>query len=279
MSNTGRDLPSFKKPPVLEVAVGIQFEPIKDLRNPYLGVLWERYRDKLPKLEEHYPRPPVPETFEPVSGRQRQVRLQVLDTPPVSRVWFMSKDGREFVQVQQDRFVFNWRRHSGEDEYPRYSYVRKRFVETLSVFEQFLAEQDLGRVVPNQSEVSYLNHISAGMGWRGFDSLDSVIPSWQPRYSEAFLPPAEEVRLAVRYGIASDDDQPLGRLHITAEPGYRPDGGAMLILHLTARGKPSAPTIGSAIDFLDTGRAWIVRGFAAFTSTEMHREWERANGS
>lgn len=259
--------------------MGIQFEPIKEFLNPHLGVLWGKYRAELPKLSEHHLRPPVSESFEPVSGPQRQVRLQVLDTPPISRAWFASEDGREFIQVQQDRFVFNWRLRSGDDEYPRYSYVRKRFVETLDVFEQFIAEQDLGSVVPNQAEVSYLNHIPSGSTWSGFDTLEAVIPSWQPRYSESFLPSVEDVRLAVRYRIPGDDGQPLGRLHIGAEPGRRGDGHAVLVLNLTARGKPRAPTIQSALDFLDIGRAWIVRGFAAFTSRQMHREWERTNGS
>lgn len=120
VSHTDRDLPSFNRPPVVEVAVGIQFEAVERLRNPHLGLLWDRYRKEFPKLEERHARPPVSESFEAAPAGQRQVRLQMLDRPDVSLVWFVSEEGNELIQVQRDRFVFNWRRQPGDVEYPRY---------------------------------------------------------------------------------------------------------------------------------------------------------------
>jgi uncharacterized protein (TIGR04255 family) len=278
VTTANSSLPSFRKPPVVEVAVGIQFEPIERLRNPHLGLLWSRFRESFPKVEDHHPRPPVSESFEPDAAGQRLVRLQLLDVPDVSRSWFVSEHGHELIQVQQDRFVFNWRRQGPEPQYPRYAYVRGRFTEALGVFRQFLLDEDLGHLVPNQSEVLYVNHILPGGIWTGFDSLSEVIPSWEPRFSESFLPGVEDVRFTVRYRIP-DGGQPQGRLHIAAAPGHDRDGKAILVLQLTARGRPKVQTIESALSFLDTGREWIVRGFTAFTSPEMHREWERTNGS
>lgn len=258
--------------------MGIQFEAVERLRNPHLGLLWDRYRKEFPKLEERHSRPPVSESFEAAPAGQRQVRLQMLDRPDVSLVWFVSEEGNELIQVQRDRFVFNWRRQPGDMEYPRYGYVRKRFLETFDVFQRFLVDQGLGHVAPNQSEVSYVNQILSNGTWHGLDEIGNVIPSWRPRYTESFLPALEDFRLAVSYQMPDPEGRPKGRLRITTAPGRPENGRQTLVLQLTARGRPSDPTIESALDFLDTGREWIVRGFTAFTSPTAHLEWERRNG-
>lgn len=84
------------------------------------------------------------------------------------------------------------------------------------------------------------------------------------------------MRLAVRYVIPDSAGNPVGRLHINSQPAYRiTDKNPMLVLKLTARGKPDGEGIESAIRFLNTGREWIVRGFASITSPRMHEIWRR----
>ena len=48
-------LPSYENPPVVEVALSVQFEGPQTLRTPELGLFWQGLRDRFPKLEEHPP--------------------------------------------------------------------------------------------------------------------------------------------------------------------------------------------------------------------------------
>ena len=39
-------LPEFDNPPVIEVALSVQFETLANLRTPQIGVLWQEFRDR-----------------------------------------------------------------------------------------------------------------------------------------------------------------------------------------------------------------------------------------
>ncbi len=51
--------PSFAKPPVNEVALGVHFAPPPALRTTHAGLLWERWRSNYPRTEDHPVLPPV----------------------------------------------------------------------------------------------------------------------------------------------------------------------------------------------------------------------------
>ncbi len=53
------DLPDFKQPPLSEVVLSLQFDPLDSLKAPLIGVLWNRFRKSLPEIEEHPPLPAV----------------------------------------------------------------------------------------------------------------------------------------------------------------------------------------------------------------------------
>jgi uncharacterized protein (TIGR04255 family) len=271
-------LPEFEKPPVAEVALSVQFDPLLSLTPLHLGLLWKSYRSSYPQLEVHPPRPPAVERFGIREVPQRGFRIEVVDSPPSVRAWFLNEAGSELVQVQQDRFVFNWRKHhtDGIEEYPRYPEVKQRFQRHVQTFSDFLREEHLGRLEINQCEVTYLNHITKDNGWGEQVGLHEVITLWSDQQSEDYLPDPEDVRFTARYVLRRDDDHPIGRLTIATEPGIRAsDKSRMLILRITARGAPAGPSLGEALAFLDRGRAEIVRSFAAVTTHAMHEKWGR----
>ena len=121
------ELPKFEKPPVIEVVCGIQFEPLTSLLAPHLGVLWERYKQDYPHCREVAPLAPVLERFEGLPS----VELQLSDTPPLPRTWFIHQDETGIVQVQRDRFLHNWKKVRDEDEYPHYEKVIGMFRDRL----------------------------------------------------------------------------------------------------------------------------------------------------
>jgi uncharacterized protein (TIGR04255 family) len=276
MSETRPQLPDFASPPVIEVALSVQFDPLSRFRTPHFGLLWSEFRREFPRTEEHPPRPPVIERFGIPRAPKMDVRVEV--ALPVPQCRFLNDRGTELLQVQQDRFVHNWRKVGTGDEYPRYEFVKRRFEEELGTFRRFLARENLGDVVPNQCEVTYVNQIISGVGWERHGELGEILTVWTTRYSDTFLSEPEDIGLRVRYVIPGRDGNPLGRLLVAIDPGYRTeDDRPIYVLVLTARGRPVSEGIEGALGFLDIGREWIVRGFTSLTSLKMHEIWERRN--
>lgn len=277
MTNRTRDLPDFTNPPVVEVALAVQFERLTTLRTPHLGLLWAEFRNEFPKTEEHPARELATEEFGVPGPRKLTVHVEM--TPPVPRCWFLNELGTELIQVQQDAFVHNWRKVGEGDKYPRYEYIREKFCAELEKFEQFLVREGLGKLVPNQCEVTYVNHIISNSAWERHGQVADAVTVWVARYSDSFLSEPEDVRFAVRYVIPDDIGNPLGRLHVSLQPAYRTeDDKPILILKFTARGRPDGEGREGILRFLDKGREWIVRGFASITSRRMHEIWGRCDG-
>src|SRR5438067_1844979 len=99
------ELPDFLEPPVVEVSLSLQFEPLRKLHNPHIGIFWSEVRHQFPFVEEQPPLPPVLEVLGPPPQAESSMRVEVLRVPPVVRSWFMNPSRSELIQVQQDRFI------------------------------------------------------------------------------------------------------------------------------------------------------------------------------
>jgi hypothetical protein len=275
MSKRPVDLPDFKRPPLSEVVLSLQFDPLDDLKTPLIGVLWERFRNRLPEIEEHLPLPQVVERFD--LSVAPKVDVVVEEKPPVPRVWFLAPEKTELIQVQQDRFIHNWRKVSGQEPYPRYESIRERFAEEVADFISFLREEKIAPITINQCEVTYVNHITPSSVWQRHGELAAVLRHWTDLPAGGFLPQAEDVALRFRYIIPDDTGKPIGRLHVAFQPAWRTtDYSPIFTMNLTARGKPLSADIESAFAFFDLGRQWIVKGFADLTTQIMQDEiWGR----
>src|ERR1700683_627589 len=265
-------LPDFERPPVVEVAVSLQFKPLELLRSAHFGLLWERFRSEgLPLTEDHGGLEPAFEELEASGTPRIGVRLQAFDdAPPLPRVWFLNEAQNELVQVQRDRLIVNWRQGARSEPYPRYSSIRSRFKSALDLFSAFAAAEKLGVIIPMQCEVTYVNHISAGEGWSTHADIDHVMTVWESQYSELYLPRPEDVAFDTRFLMADEKGVPLGRLHVQLQSAYRSvDKHPIFVLSLTARGAPQSADFAAAFRLFDQQHEWIVRGFACLTTKEM----------
>lgn len=276
MTTVSNPLPEFDNPPVVEVALSVQFEALANLRTPQIGLLWQEFRDRFPVTEEHASLPAVFERFGVPPSQKGVARLEMLNAPPVPRCWFLNQQGTELIQVQQDRFIHNWRRDGDKGVYPRYESVKATFENEVTRFRDFLSRNQMGNLSPNQCEVTYVNHIVSGEVWKDHSQLGEVLTVFAPRYSDDFRSLPEDGRLSVRYVIRSTADEPIGRLYVAVEPVFRStDDSPMFALTLTARGRPVGDGIPGVLGFLEVGRRWIVRTFASITTTQMHAVWRR----
>lgn len=266
-------LPEFERPPLAEVVLGVQFEPLESLRSPQIGLLWQRYREEFPQAEEHPALEPVIERFGRPPGRLAPrivVDVQSFLTP---RILFLAASGEQLLQVQQDRFICNWRKLEDGQIYPRYDgKLRSAFTDSVRRFEEFLHEEDLGAIHPNQCEVTYVN-VVPGKDAPKLADLLTVLSCDDQR---GFLPDPETEQVVLRFVMGSDQEQPIGRLHVVTEPRVKlPSGEPVHRLTLTARGAPLGEGIEGVLGFFDAGREWIVRAFAELTTVRMHDHWGR----
>jgi len=216
--------------------------------------------------------PPIEQFGGPLPGQQLSIVLTQLSA--ARRLWFLTEDGQELLQLQRDWFACNWRKVGPESEYERWPSRRDAFSRWYREFEKFVAEHRLGAIQPTQCEVTYINSIPAGDISTGLDpsSLIRIVRHTQG----GFLPAPEQTQFAVRYPIPDDKGIPIGRLHVELQPALnRADGKPLVVLNLTARGRPYDSSHEGVLRFLEQAREWVVKGFAELTTEEMQRRWER----
>src|SRR5207249_11511395 len=119
---------------------------------------------------------------------------------PLPRVWFISNGDNELIQLQLDRFYYNWRRRG--DEYPRYPSIIEKFERGKSDLEAFTSELALGTIKPLECELTYINHIPRGQGWENTDDLAKLFRdfTWQKKKHQ-FLPNPGTIAWQVRFEL------------------------------------------------------------------------------
>jgi uncharacterized protein (TIGR04255 family) len=264
------DLPDFENPPVVEVVLSVQFEPLSGMRAAHFGLFWDQIRGRYPRTEERLALDPVVERFPEPARRRLGLQFPILEIPPLPRFWFLHETENELLQVQTDRFIKNWRKTGEGDAYPRYENVKEWFQQDFKEFQEFASREKLGTIGVNQCEVTYVNHIVPGEVWASHEDLDKVFTLWkQP--SAPFPGKAEDAVFHARFPIRDGSGHPVGRLHADVQAAlHSADNKPMFVLNLTARG-----LLGRSTEFFDLGREWIVRSFAEMTTTEMHHVWKR----
>ena len=156
----------YENPPIDEIVCGMRFDPIKQLQSGHLGILWQRFRSDFPRTEDQN-----------LLGPMSQEDLGSPDKPPLPRVWFIHENENELIQVQRNRFLYNWRKRQPYDEYPGYETVIEDFERYLSGFEKFLLEENLGNLVAREYELTYIDLIPKGQGWENPNDLAKVFPN------------------------------------------------------------------------------------------------------
>ena len=263
-------IPKFDDPPVIETALGVEFAPIEKWSVPHFGLYWERIRDRFPKFEVQPPAASQIEDLDTVF-RKTENTVSVLSGPPPVRCWFIDASDSTLLQIQNSRFIFNWRKR--DEPYPEYERsIRPQFQDEWRRFVGFLAENDLGEVEALQCEVTYVNHIEIGRGWESVTDFPDVFPVWRGISGGKFLPEPEHVNFDTAYRMPDK----MGRLRMDQKRAIRnSDGKEVIQFTVTARGRPLSSSTDAILSWLDMGREWVVRGFADATSDKMHRLWGR----
>src|SRR5207247_3706561 len=148
----------WKRPPIIEVVLGIQFAPLPKFNNGHLGWFWREVKADYPNATDAAPIDTVVEGF----GDEPEFEFPGIKFGMVrgdSRLRMTSADGSRMVQVQNGWLVVNWVKAGDASPYPGYPQVLAEFQRVLGAFGKFVAAESLGEVVPNLWEATYIDHI------------------------------------------------------------------------------------------------------------------------
>lgn len=266
-------LPDYANPPVVETILGVQFDRLPAFRNAHLGAYWMAIggATEWPGVADAPPLQPQFEQFSKSGNWASGIDLR-LSQSMAGRLQLKNAAGDRMIQVQNGRLHVNWIAQPG-GAYPRYAAVREEFGKLLQRFRTFLAESRLGELVPNQWEVTYINHIPRGELWKSPNDWRFFAPLAGVPSIKGLV---EGESFAGEWHFAIPDQR--GRLHVNWQHGQKseaPDDRTEFVrLTLTARGpldrKANAEGI---IEGLDLGHETVVCTFVALMTQEANEHW------
>lgn len=272
-TDLGHPLPSFTSPPITEVAMSVHFASIEGLHVGHLGAYWQSVRVDLPRLEQQPPLPPQEAELLGGTAQRPGIKIEIVPMLTTPRFWFISEDQNVVVQVQPDRLVLNWRKIRPDDQYPRFPFMRQRFVHEWTRFRGFLRTEQLRAPATAHGEIAYVNTVTSSRTWQTHADAGKVFRQLRALQLPASTVALEDVRMYQRFLFPNRAGALTGRLHVQVEPVTALDTGAPAFqFTLTARGAPS-DTDENLMDFMEAGRERIVRVFQAMTTDAMHLEW------
>ena len=263
----------FSDPPVMEVVCGAMFGALRKLLTPHLGVFWEDIRSEFPRIEE---RPLLATMIESTtqSGEPHSNPFEISDVPPWPRIWLHGADGKSLLQIQRDRFHYNWKRPDGSVDYPSYDTIFPEFNKHFSTFRAFIEKEELGSLEIRQFELTYVNHIDSKTAQVvGEQAADVLVDHTRDVSRPRFLPSPRSFNWNTWYLLPND----AGTLYVIAQSAIRQtDGEPLLRLDLTARGIGDDVSDKGMRAWFDLAHEWIVQGFVDSTAQLMQDQvWGR----
>jgi uncharacterized protein (TIGR04255 family) len=223
-----------------------------------VGEIWVSLKDRYPKTQDQ---PPLFNPFVP-----QAVPFQLaMQSAGLFRVWLVSADDTEILQIQGDRVLRNWRRRDGR-EYPRFEPLLEKFVEEFTMVDGLVGPFDV-----QQIEVTYINWIS------DLTLGDFFIPASVGGLRDPRVTPVRDVfQWSSRYSVSSDDGEEVGSLSLSCNSARRPTSdppaeGLMLTLSFTSgiQDRTKIP------ELMSLGRDTIVRAFTDITTEPAQIAWGR----
>ena len=258
----------WKRPPVTEVVLGVQFDAISRLTNGHLGWFWGELHSEFPHADDVPPIAPVVEVFGdrvPYGFPMFNIRASAGD----SRLRMTSTDGSRMIQVQNGWLIANWIKTGGVD-YPGFDSVKSHLDSAMTRFRSFLAERDLGVIKPNLWEVTYTDQIPVGTVWDRPTDLSRVFPGLFGA-CDCANGAAETVDATFAFRLS-----PLpGRLRMTIQSARLATEPTrdLLVVQSVARGPLKTDNSDSLDQALNFGRSSVVDTFMRLASDDAKRYW------
>jgi uncharacterized protein (TIGR04255 family) len=230
-----------------------------------LGAFWQTIREYFPIVEDIGPLPP------PTDSADDSFKYEISDLPPMRRAWMVSSDSQYLIQVQEDRFIFNWKFVNEDVKYPGYYIVVGKFECWLEKFMKFLKDEGVGPVKFIDFELTYVNHIIVDEAL-SFKYYNALVDHKHNDRGRRYLPDPLSIHWRTRYALPGS----VGRLDVTAFSGvHRTTKRKFLRLDMSAAGSPTGDPNEMMRSWFDLAHEWIVNGFCDVTDPELQQQWGR----
>ena len=262
--------PTFDRPPIVELVLGVQFSPLTKLRAAHFGLYWKQLSEEWveavdgPLLEDQF------ELFDRSKGLSPSFLLRVEPLRLPSRFLVKDRNKERQIQMQSTRFHFNWQKQS--NCYPSYKTLIVEFEGAFKAFENFVSSHMLGPLALNQWELTYVNSFPRFEYWDTPADWPKVLPGL---FGNLFASEGLGIELEHRAAQWSYEIIPKqGRLHISAQPSTRGDHAQdTLLLQITARGPIEKDGISDLRTGLDLGHDVAVGSFLRVVDEDIQRGW------
>lgn len=213
----------LKNAPLVEVSIGVQYS--SDLLTEVeIYRFHEKYlQESFPVVQNQIRLLDIVEEEEP-SKVQPTIHISEFQSLP-GRKFFISEDGTRLVQIQSNRFAFNWRAvNQGVNDYPSFENVLNEFIALLEKMNKFK-----NSVLPiDYLELTYIDHIEVEkFGTKTFD-VDMAINN--------FLFNQSLRTFACEYSVWKKEIA--GNLAVKFQSAYKNiDGKKLITMDSSCRGK------------------------------------------
>ncbi len=213
----------LERAPIIEVVCGFGFPPIEGLDPISAGAYWKTISAQFPA---HQILPAVTDV----------VGFQVAHSLP-QRALLTSRDDEQVIQIQADRFYFNWRKRAGT--YPRFTGAGGVLDLGLKEFARFAGycEETFGaRPQPQRVDLSKVDLLPLGGEWQDLADLAVLVPLLQPFVRRT----TKEPDLSIRWSEIRSGADLFAALHLGIEPVFN-ELPALALKIETRMTKDSAP--------------------------------------
>jgi uncharacterized protein (TIGR04255 family) len=143
----------FRKPPIQELICGVQYKNI-NLSLPIINEFYTGIKEEFPKIEEKQAL-----GFIAYSMKDADEKILQLKNDAIVRYWFLKKDDTQLIQLQKNRYHYNWRRLGNENEtYPHFKNVFDEFKTNFEKFKNHVNNYKQNIEI-NYLEITFLDHI------------------------------------------------------------------------------------------------------------------------
>ena len=250
---------SFEKPPVVETLLEVEFAAVPGWGVQYLGLFWADIRDRFPRFEQQ----PAVLAPSPI------VQFNIMSMP--IRGWFIDPTDTRVVQVQHDRFSYNWRERPSHDRYPKYEILQPEFQREWETFQRFLSRAGLPIPRITVARVVYVNHIPHGQGWETARDLGKIIRLWDEERVPSRLQDIQFASLSTACTLASGNT-----VRFDVNPGLRAVDNVNVVQLTVTVSRRFRDGLSDVIPWFDQAQSELVRSFVDFTTEDIQsRVWLR----
>lgn len=260
------DLPRYSNPPVVETVISVQFAPLIGYSSPLAGRFWSIHlAQEWPKSTEA---PRIPDQFERFDDEALWMHPTfMVQSGQPNRVQFTSANEERMIQIQDSRFILNWRKQP-DRAYPTYQTLLAEFVALFTKFAAFASEAGLGNIEANGWELTYVNHIPRGDLWNSSSDFSKIVPGLSAVSVSGYN--LETMSADWRYTLPNERGRVYASVRHIRIVGKTSE--AMLI-QLVARGGINFEKQQSLKEGLELGHEATARCFAALTSAAAQARW------